>query len=173
MWWTMHSRSYSVIFIITILLCPLSFSFPHLILLQLAISYISQSAFQQPPVKRLDKLNGASCFIQLRETKQFIFRREQSGHIWAFRIFFGVSVCQYGMTISSLVWKIQTNDRNIEMSHRFSLFNPTLTYRVHTWCTEYYLKITISSKLSNITQKTLNILTALYAGLSKLVKINK
>lgn len=157
MWWTTHSRSYSVIFIITILLCPLSFSFPHLILLQLAISYISQSAFQQPPVKRLDKLNGASCFIQLRETDSSYLGGKQSGHIWAFRIFFGVSVRQYGMTISSLVWKIQTNDRNIEMPHRFSLFNLTLTYRVHTWCTEYYLKITISSKLTNITQKTPNI----------------
>ncbi len=62
-WWTMHCCS--VIVIITILLCPLSFSLPFLIWLQLVISYISQSAFQQPPENKADTFNGTSCFIQL------------------------------------------------------------------------------------------------------------
>lgn len=73
MWWTMHSRSYSVIVIITVLLYPLSFSCALLIWLQLVIFYISQSAFQQPPEKRPDKLNGTSCFIQQWVTDLYIY----------------------------------------------------------------------------------------------------
>lgn len=62
MCWTIHSWSYSLIGIITVLLHWLSFNISVLISLQLVISYISQSAFQHPLETRPCKLDGTCCF---------------------------------------------------------------------------------------------------------------